>query len=68
MKIEEAMVWLLSTQGCGMSADRLAREINARRLHVRRDGTPVTEAQIWAHFFKYPEIFVRDGRLIRLLM
>lgn len=62
------MVWLLSTQGCGMSAERLAREINERRLHVRRDGSPFTEAQIWALFFRHPDIFVRDGRLIRLLM
>ena len=68
MKIEEAMVYLLSTEGRGMLAETLAWEINSRRLHVRKDGTPVSVNQIWALFFKYPEMFVRDGKLIRLMV
>ena len=68
MRIEEAMVYLLSTEGRGMSAEMLAWEINSRRLHVRKDGTPVSVSQIWALFFKYPEMFVRDGKLIRLMV
>jgi len=68
MRIEEAMVYLLSTEGRGMSAETLAWEINSRRLHVRKDGAPVSVSQIWALFFKYPEMFVRDGKLIRLMV
>ena len=68
MKIEEAMVYLLSTEGCGMSAERLAWEINSRKLHVRKDGQPVNVKQIWAVVFRNPEMFVRDGKLIRLMV
>ena len=68
MKIEEAMVYLLSTEDCGMSAERLAWEINSRRLHVRKDGAPVNASQVWAAFFRHPEMFCRDGKLIRLMV
>jgi len=68
MKVEEAMVWLLSTEGHGMTAETLAEQINLRRLHRRKDGQPVNTSQIWAVVFRYPEMFVRDGRLIRLMV
>jgi len=68
MIVEEAMVWLLSTEGHGMTAETLAEQINLRRLHRRKDGQPVNTSQIWAVVFRYPEMFVRDGRLIRLMV
>lgn len=68
MKIEEAIVYLLSTEGCGMTADRLVCEINARQLCQRRDGRPVNVSQVWAAFFRHPEMFCRDGKLIRLMV
>lgn len=68
MRIEEAIVWLLSTEGRGMTAETLAEQINLRRLHRRRDGQPVGTSQIWAVIFRYPEMFVRDGKLIRLMV
>ncbi len=68
MSIEEAIVYLLSTSGCGMTADRLVYEINSRRLCPRRDGQPVNVGQVWAAFFRHPEMFCRDGKLIRLMV
>lgn len=68
MSIEEAMVFVLSTEGFGMSADTLAGEITRMGLYQRRDGLPVSTKQIWAAFFRHPEVFVRDGRLIRLII
>lgn len=68
MKIEEAIVYLLATEGCGMTAETLAEQINLRRLHRRRDGQPVGINQIWAIVFRNPEMFVRDGKLIRLMV
>ena len=47
MKIEEAVVYLLSTAGCGMSTDTLARQINLQELHLRKDGKPVTSEQVY---------------------
>ena len=68
MRIEEAIVWLLSTEGRGMTAETLAEQINLRRLHRRRDGQPVGTSQIWAVVLRNPEMFVRDGKLIRLMV
>lgn len=68
MKIEEAIVYLLATEGCGMSAEALAEQINLRHLHRRRDGRPVGTNQIWAVVFRNADMFVRDGRLIRLMV
>ena len=68
MRIEEAIVWLLFTEGRGMTAEMLAEQINLRRLHRRRDGQPVGTSQIWAVVFRNPEMFVRDGKLIRLMV
>lgn len=66
MSIEEAMIFLLSTEGRGMTVEDLTGEINGRKLYVRKDGMPVNERQIWAAFFRHPEVFCREGRLIRL--
>lgn len=68
MSVEEAIVYLLSTEGCGMTAETLAEQINLRRLHRRRDGQAVGTNQIWAVVFRNPEMFVRDGKLIRLMI
>ena len=66
MKVEEAVVYLLSTEGRGMSTEALAHEINVRGLHLRGDGLPVTSAQVYACVMRYKEMFCKDGRLIRL--
>ncbi len=66
MKVEEAVVYLLSTEGRGMSTEALAHEINVRGLHLRKDGQPVTSAQVYACIMRYKEMFCKDGRLIRL--
>lgn len=68
MRIEEAIVYLLATEGYGMSAETLAEQINLRRLYRRRDGQPIETSQIWAVVFRNPDMFVRDGRLIRLMV
>ena len=68
MRIEEAIVWLLSTEGRGMTAETLAEQINLRRLHRRRDWQPVGSSQVWEVVGRNPEMLVRDGKLIRLMV
>lgn len=68
MKIEEAIVYLLAGEGHGMTTDTLAEQINLRRLHLRRDGQPVTSNQVYAVAMRFPEMFVKDERLIRLMV
>ena len=66
MKIEDAIVFLLSTEGRGMTTDTLAQEINARQLHIRKDGQPVSSKQVYAVCMRYKEMFCKEGTLIRL--
>ena len=66
MKIEEAVIFLLSTEGRGMTTEDLAQEINSRKLHLRRDGLPVSSKQVYAVCMRYKEMFCKEGRLIRL--
>lgn len=67
-KIEESIVYLLASEGHGMTTETLAEQINLRRLHLRRDEQPVTSNQIYAVAIRFPEMFVKDGRLIRLMV
>ncbi len=68
MKIEEAIVFVLSTANRGMRTEQIAEIINRQRLHMRRDGQPVTTAQVYAVIMHCPGIFVKSDGLIRLLM
>lgn len=68
MKIEEAIVYLLATSGHGMKIDQIAREINQRRLFVRRDNAPVDGKMVYAVVMAHPEMFCKSEGRIRLLI
>ena len=68
MKIEEAIVYLLATSGHGMKIDQIAREINQRRLFIRRDNAPVDGKMVYAVVMAHPEMFCKSEGRIRLLM
>ena len=68
MKLEEAIVYLLATSGHGMKTEQIAREINARGLHTRKDKTPVTDKQVYAVFMSHPETFCKSEGRIRLMI
>ena len=60
-------MFLLATEGHGMTTESLAREINIRKLHLRKDGQPVTSKQVYAVCMRNKEMFAKEGTLIRLL-
>lgn len=68
LRLEDAIVYVLATAGHGMSTAAIAFVINQNRIHTRRDGRPVTDAQIYAAIMRHPSIFIKEGRLIHLLM
>ena len=68
MPLAEAIVFLLATSDRGMPTDMIAREINLRGLHRRKDGKPVTPEQVYAVCMAKKDVFCKDGGLIRLLM
>ena len=41
MKIEEAILYCLTSQNRGMRTEQIAEMINRQRLHIRKDGQPV---------------------------
>ena len=41
MKIEEAIVYVLASSGYGMKTEQIAREINERKLFIRKGNIPV---------------------------
>ena len=68
MKIEEAIVYCLTTRNCGMRTEQIADMINRQRLHLRKDGQPVTSKQVFyvvthnAHTFALAE-----GRIMLII-
>lgn len=68
MRIEEAIVYCLANCGYGLTTDKIAQIINAKKLHVRKDGNPVTSAQVYAVIMRYPDMFCKAEGRIRLLI
>lgn len=67
MNIEEAIVYAIVSTGHKMSVDRIVDTINRRRLHVRKDGKPVSIQQVYAVIMHRQDIFVKEEGGIRLM-
>lgn len=68
MRIEEAIVYVLAERNGGLKTEQIAEIINRRRLHVRKDGQPVTSAQVYAVVMHNTQVFVKSEGRIMLLM
>ena len=68
MKIEEAILYVLAECNGGLRTEQIADIINQRRLYVRKDGQPVTSAQVYAVVMHHPETFVKAEERIMLLI
>ena len=52
----------------GMRTEQIAEMINRHRLHVRKDGQPVTSNQVYAVVCRYPDTFVKaEGRIMLMI-
>lgn len=68
MKIEEAIVYCLVSSHRGMCTEQIAEKINRERLHLRKDGQPVTSKQVYAVICRYPDMFVKsEGRIMLMI-
>ena len=68
MKIEEAILYSLASQPRGMRTEQNAEMINRQRLHIRKDGQPVTANQVYAVICRYPDMFVKaEGRIMLMI-
>lgn len=68
MKIEEAIVYVLATANHGMRTEQIAEKINEQKLHLRKDGQPVTGAQVFAVAMRFPDVFCKAEGRIMLMM
>ena len=68
MKIEEAILYCLASQNQGMRTEQIAEMINRQRLHIRKDGQPVTSNQVCAVVCRFPDVFVKaEGRIMLMI-
>lgn len=68
MKIEEAILYVLAERNGGLRTEQIAEVINRRRLHVRKDGKPVTSAPGLCGRERYPDTFVKaEGRIMLMI-
>ena len=68
MKIEESILYCLATQNRGMRTEQIAEMINRQRLHIRKDGQPVTSKQVYAVICRFPDMFVKaEGRIMFMI-
>ena len=68
MKIEEAIVYVIVQRNGGMTTEQIAGAINRQQLHLRKDGKPVTSAQVYAVICRFPEMFVKEAGRIMLMI
>lgn len=68
LSLQEAMVYILVTEAIGLSIPKITYLINREKLHLRKDGMPVTEEQVWACYFRNRQTFVWEGGIIHLVM
>ena len=52
----------------GMRTEQIAEMINRQRLHIRKDGRPVTSNQVYAVICRFPDTFVKaEGRIMLMV-
>jgi len=65
MKIEEAIVYCLASSNRGMRSEQIADMINRQRLHLRKDGQPVSAKQVFHVVTHAPHTFcLAEGRIM----
>lgn len=68
MKIEEAIVYCLASSNRGMRTEQIADMINRQRIHIRKDGQPVTSKQIFYIITHNPDMFcISSGRVMLMI-
>ena len=51
-----------------MRTEQIAEMINRQRLHIRKDGQPVTSNQVYAIICRFPDMFVKaEGRIMLMI-
>ena len=68
MRIEEAIVYVLASSGHGMKTEQIAREINERKLFIRKGNIQVDGKMVYAVIMSHPDTFAKSEGRIRLII
>ena len=68
MRIEEVIVYVLASSGHGMKTEQIAREINERKLFIRKGNIPVDGKMVYAVIMSHPDTFAKSEGRIRLII
>lgn len=68
MRIEEAIVYVLASSGHGMKTEQIAREINERKLFIRKGNIPVDGKMVYAVIMSHPDTFAKSEGRIHLII
>ena len=68
MKLEEAITYAIMSDGHGKTTDQIAAAINRNGWYIRKDGKPVTSAQVYACICRYTSIFTKEEGRIRVML
>jgi len=68
MRIEEAIVYVLASSGHGIKTEQIAREINERKLFIRKGNIPVDGKMVYAVVMSHPDTFAKSEGRIRLII
>jgi hypothetical protein len=66
MTLHEAIIRVLQQKGRTMSTQEIADELNKNSLYSKRDGSAITDFQIYGRTRKYTHLFNRDGSNVSL--
>ena len=68
MKIEEAIVYCIAITNRGMRSEQIADMINRQRLHLRKDGQPVSAKQVFYVVTHNTHTFcLAEGRIMLMI-
>ncbi len=67
MTLHEAIEIILQESGEAMTATVIADAVNQRKLYARKDGLPVSAAQIASRIENYRKIFIKENGRIKLV-
>lgn len=67
MTLHEAIIKLLKQFNRPMSTTEIANELNENKWYLKKDKSEITAFQIHGRTKNYPQFFVRDGSMVRLV-
>lgn len=67
LTLHQEIASILAEKGKPLTTKQIAELVNQRGNYKKKDGSPVTDFQIHGRTKNYPQLFMREGSLVKLL-